>query len=116
MENKTLLANEPVHWYSEDFVYQCVVNYLKQNGYKIYKEGVQDEKTIIASRYFKKEIIEVKGYPYYFTSNPQNLPKIASAKSWFSDALLNSFINFGNFEAAEVAMALPNVGRLPGNY
>ena len=107
-------------WYSEDFIYNAVVAYLKDNGYKVQKEslpkdkdGVKQERIINASKFFKKEIIEVKGFPQYNPSNPQHAPLKTThhAKNWFSEALINSFANFGTFENAEVAMALPNVSR-----
>ena len=106
-------------WYSEDFIYNSVVAYLKENGYKIQKEtlpkdGTKVERIISASKFFKKEIIEVKGYPVHTpdsTHPAAPVKAIHHAKSWFSEALFNSFANFGTFENAEVAMALPNVGR-----
>lgn len=105
-------------WYSEDFIYKSVVKFLKENGYKIQKEqpGKENEKAeriITASKYFKKEIIEVKGFPHYYypASNPHVTPKSTFAKSWFTEALFNSFINFSLIDNAEVAMALPNVSR-----
>ncbi len=104
-------------WYSEDFIYTNVVKYLKENGYKIQKEipvkEGKSERIIIATKFFKREIIEVKGFPYYESNETTHLPVKASqhAKSWFSDALIDSFYNFGAFENAEVAMAFPNIGR-----
>ncbi len=105
-------------WYSEDFVYTNVVQYLKENGYKIQKEIAiksvgKTDRIINASKFFKREIIEVKGFPYHESNETAHLPVKATqhAKSWFSEALVNSFSNFGSFDNAEVAMALPNVGR-----
>jgi hypothetical protein len=74
---------------------------------------------IAASRYFKKELIEVKGFPTSYYANDVNKAPIKStaanqAKNWFSEALFNSFINFGNYynhDNVIVAMALPNVER-----
>ncbi|MCW3106841.1 MAG: hypothetical protein JWQ09_1347 [Segetibacter sp.] len=102
---------------SEEFIHASVVKYLKENGYKVqkesrFKEAEKAEKIITASKFFRKEIIEVKGLPHY---DPHHLhtvaPKATHAKSWFSEALFNSFVNFSSFENVEVAMALPNVGR-----
>ncbi len=104
-------------WYSEDFIQSSVVKYLKENGYKIQKENrlkdaERSEKIITASKFFKKEIIEVKGFPQYHENQLHAVvPKVTYAKSWFIEALFNSFVNFSNFDNAEVAMALPNVGR-----
>jgi len=111
------LATKNTDWYSEEFIYSSVVKYLKENGYKVQKESRQKDADkpgmiIIASKFFKKEIIEVKGFPHY---NPNQIhaviPKATHAKSWFSEALFNSFVNFSSFDNAEVAMALPNVSR-----
>lgn len=104
-------------WYSEEFICNSVVNFLKENGYKVQKESRQkesekSEKIITATKFFKKEIIEVKGFPYYNSNQLHAIaPKASYDKSWFTEALFNSFVNFSNFSDAELAMALPNVGR-----
>ncbi|MCY7422564.1 MAG: hypothetical protein LH478_12580 [Chitinophagaceae bacterium] len=127
---ETTLLNNPtsVHpnsdWYSEEFISNSLVGYLKENGYKIHKDLYNKmpdkvDTIIIASKFFSKEIIEVKGYPaeFYKTSNkeiPKNNSTGYHAKKWFSEALLNSFVNFGKYysnDSAVVAMALPNVDR-----
>jgi hypothetical protein len=105
------------HWYSEEFICASVANYLKENGYKVQKgsrskDAERQEVIIIASKFFKKEIIEIKGFPYHTHNQLQtSIPKATQAKNWFTEALFNSFVNFSNFENAELAMALPNVGR-----
>lgn len=104
-------------WYSEEFIADCVVKFLRENGYKIHKdnkarEPEKSEVKITATKFFKKEIIEVKGFPHYHLNQLHAVtPKATHAKSWFTEALFNSFVNFGSFENVEVAMALPNVGR-----
>lgn len=111
------ITNKNTTWYSEEFIYTCVVKYLKENGYKVQKENTiketeKVERVITASKFFKKEVIEVKGFPQY---SPEQIhpvvPKATHAMSWFTEALFNSFVNFSSFTDAEVAMALPNVGR-----
>ena len=111
-------TNTTGQWYSEDFIYTNVVKFMKENGYKIQKEvplkvGEKADRIINATKFFKREIIEVKGFPYYESNETSHLPAKASqqAKSWFADALVNSFYNFGTFDNAEVSMALPNIGR-----
>lgn len=105
-------------WFSELFIYESVVNFLKENGYKIVKNDLQkltikSERIITASKFFKKEVIEVKGYPHqYYSFLREALPvKTLHAKHWFTEALFNSFVNFSNSINGEVAMALPNVSR-----
>lgn len=112
------IPSSPAEWYSEDFIYDAVISYLKENGYKVQKEappkdGAKQERIINASKFFRKEIIEVKGFPHYNHNNAHHTPLKTThqAKNWFSEALVNSFSNFGNFDNAEVAMALPNVSR-----
>jgi hypothetical protein len=111
-----------IEWYSEEYIRTCVIKYLKANGYKIHKPNAEEEgeKTIVASKFFKKEIIEVKGYPkdYYKHTNAKGVTKNSSgasqAKHWFSEALLNSLTNFGYYYSSEnvtLAIALPNVDR-----
>ncbi len=119
--NDHLTATDVDHWYSEDFIIDSLSEYLKENGYKIHKDSgkptERNEKVVIASKYFTKEIIEVKGFPTKGL-NYSGLQKAGNqavhAKHWFSDALFSSLINFGKYysiENAEVAMALPNVER-----
>lgn len=109
-------------WYSEEYIRNCVTDYLKRNGYKIHKPASEEEgeKTIVATKFFKKEIIEVKGYPqgYFknanFKSSVKNSSGATQAKHWFSEALLNSLTNFGYYYSSEnitLAIALPNVDR-----
>jgi hypothetical protein len=112
-----LSINNNTYWYSEEFIYSSVVKYLKETGYKVQKEtrpkeSEKAERIVTASKFFKKEIIEIKGFPYDHSAhlNP-TLPKATQAKSWFTEALFNSFVNFSSFSDAEIAMALPNVGR-----
>ncbi len=111
-------ATKSVYWYSEEFIYNSVVNFLRENGYKIHKNNPQKEtekarRIVTASKFFKKEVIEVKGFPhYYHSATRESIPaKSTHAKSWFTEALFNSFVNFSLSDNAEVAMALPNVGR-----
>lgn len=126
----TALLNNPIpktensDWYSEEFISDSLVAYLKENGYKIHKDLYNKmpdkiDTIITASKFFSKEIIEVKGYPadFYKSNNkeaPRNTTQVNNAKKWFSEALLNSFVNFGKYysnDSAVVAMALPNVER-----
>jgi hypothetical protein len=119
MENNNIstLAATTSDWYSEEFISSSVMRYLKECGYKVQRESrvKDDEKSeilLIASKFFKKEIIEVKGFPQNFPNPLQAaVPKATHAKNWFSEAMFNSFVNFSSFENAEIAMALPNVGR-----
>jgi hypothetical protein len=105
------------HWYSEEFIFSSVAKYLREMGYKVQQENrsKDSEKSgmiITASRYFKKEIIEVKGYPHCHPNQLHSAtPKATQAKTWFTEALINSFVNFASFENAELGMALPNVSR-----
>ncbi len=108
-------------WYSEAFIRQSVEKFLKLNGYKIHKDASTErgDKTISASRFFKKELIEIKGFPTSYYANDTNKAPLKNdniayqAKKWFSEALFNSLVNFGNYYTDNiiVAMALPNVGR-----
>ncbi len=109
-------------WYSEEFIRQSVEKFLKSNGYKIQKDASPErgDKLITASRFFRKELIEIKGFPASYYTNDTNKVTLKNdstahqAKSWFFEALFNSFINFGKYynrENVVVAMALPNVGR-----
>lgn len=119
MDNRFINVATTVNskWFSEEFIYTNVVKYLKENGYKIYDEPVvrengKCERVINASKFFKREIIEVKGLPENAVTQSQLPVKtVQHAKSWFSDALLHSFTNFATFDNAEIAMALPNAGR-----
>ncbi|GEM_PF-2555217 len=117
-------AHTGTPWFSEDFICNSLERYLKENGYKIQKELYHKipsrlETVVTASKFFSKEIIEVKGLPneFYTGSNvlaPKNITQVSHIKKWFSDTLFNSFINFGKYysnDSAVVCMALPNVDR-----
>lgn len=115
-----LLNNDTINttdWYSEEFIYSSVVKFLKENGYKVHKDNVlkeaeKPERIITATKFFKKEVIEVKGFPHhYIPSAKETVQTKSNAKNWFTEALFNSFVNFSVIENAEVAMALPNVSR-----
>lgn len=116
--------DEGAVWYTEEFVSNSLIHFLKENGYKIHKEqqskdADKNEKIITASRFFTKEIIGIKG----FSSGNSRTSLLAVAdkhsssphsKAWFSESLFNSFVNFGKYysdESAIMAMALPNVER-----
>lgn len=121
MEKVSLSSNvaiKSVDWYSEEFINNRVVNFLKENGYKIHKGKPQKEterprRIITASKFFKKEVIEVKGFRYYYISaTPETVPaRSVHTTNWFTEALFNSFINFNVSDNTEIAMALPNAGR-----
>lgn len=120
MKDNLLISESDItlEWCSEDFIYNSLRSFLKENGYKVQKDGSTGDgeiasRKIIASKLFKKEIIEVKGYPNFYSNLGQPVESVrnSSAKNWFTDALFNSFINFSITDNAEVAIALPNVGR-----
>ena len=112
---KNITVSGSVNWYTDEFIYNSVVKFLKESGYKIQKdankESEKEERQITATKFFKKEVIEVKGIhssqvqPHYITS------KLANAKNSVSEGLLSSFINFSLSDNAEVAMAIPNISR-----
>ena len=122
METETFSKQLPINadWYSDEFIHDSVVTFLKKNGYKIHKENngkenEKDDKKIIATKFFKKEIIEIRGFPHYNLPHVQtSVPKSVHAKNSFSEALFNSFINFTLIENAEVALAVPNISRYQG--
>ncbi|HEX8277274.1 MAG TPA: hypothetical protein VF540_01215 [Segetibacter sp.] len=121
MENSGILnvpIQPPAEWYSEEFIYISVVNFLKENGYKVQKEAgpkedtYKGEKVITATKFFKKEVIEVKGFPnHYPATDTVTRTRNTPAKSWFTEALFNSFMNFNLIDNAGLGMALPNVSR-----
>ncbi|MDQ6812215.1 MAG: hypothetical protein M3040_00520 [Bacteroidota bacterium] len=128
MENgkyeNVIKAEESTDWYSEEFISNALVVFLKKNGYKIHEEKPKTqtgkaEKIITVSKFFTKEIIGIKGLQP--ANDRSSLLKVLDkndptlqAKSWFYESLFNSFINFGKYysdENAVGAMALPNVER-----
>lgn len=121
MEKVSLSSNvaiKSVDWYSEEFIHNRVANFLKENGYRIHNDNRQKEterprRIITASKFLKKEVIEVKGFRYYYISDaPETVPaRNVHATNWFTETLFNSFINFNVSDNTEIAMALPNAGR-----
>ena len=116
------LTKKNTECFSEEFISASIEKYLKENGYKIQKQvsvniSGKEELVIVGSKYFEKEIIEVKGYPKTIEESSV-LSKKATVthhvKNWFSEALFSSFVNFGKYYSNQnvlVAMALPNVSR-----
>ncbi|MCW3111414.1 MAG: hypothetical protein JWQ09_5920 [Segetibacter sp.] len=117
-------SDESTEWYSEEFICNSLIIYLKKNGYKIHEEKAKSptgktEKIITVSKFFTKEIIGIKGLQQ--VPDRSSLLKVldkndssSQAKNWFYESLFNSFINFGKYysdENAVGAMALPNVER-----
>jgi hypothetical protein len=117
-------SDETTEWYSEEFICNSLIIYLKKNGYKIHEEKAKSltgkpEKIITVSKFFTKEIIGIKGLQQ--VQDRSSLLKVLDkndsspqAKNWFYESLFNSFINFGKYysdENAVGAMALPNVER-----
>jgi hypothetical protein len=115
-------TEERSEWYSEEFICNSLVIYLKKNGYKVHEEKPKNltgktEKIITVSKFFTKEIIGIKGLTP--ANDRSSLLKVIDknessfqAKNWFYESLFNSFINFGKYysdENAVGAMALPNV-------
>lgn len=111
-------------WYTEEFISDSIIHFLKENGYKIHKEHTakeanKHEKVITASKFFTKEIIGIKGFSS--GNKRSSLLTVADkhaatqhSKTWFAESLFNSFVNFGKYysdESASMAMALPNVDR-----
>ena len=111
------VAIKSLNWYSNEFIYNSVATFLKENGYKVHKnnfrKGTNKAGTvIIASKFLKKEVIEVKGFSDYYSVISETVAaKDTSAKSWFTEALFNSIVNFSLCDTADIAMALPNAGR-----
>lgn len=114
--------NNKAEWYSEDFIKSSISNFLKENGYKIHKEEdvERGRKLIVASRFFTKEVIEIKGLPKESLRNQllQNAAKDAypnsTFKNSFAETLFNSLANFGKYyseESADLAIAVPNIDR-----
>ncbi len=119
----TVPGNSENNVFSEEFISASVIKFLKGNGYKVHKEkGVNHsgkaDKVITASTFFKKEIIEIKGqeiaYGISASGSKANNTTIAQPKFTFTEAILNSLINLGNFYRDEnviVSMAIPNISR-----
>lgn len=124
-EQPTQPGQVSAEWYSDHFLCDSLMSFLRENGYKVHKDGVVKngdivENKIIASKFFTKEVIEVKGLPTHDHNDPTASLKAkmalqsGHAKHSFSEALFNSFINFGKYysnDSAEIAMAVPNVPR-----
>ena len=116
--------DEQTQWYTEDFIATSIVQYLKQNGFRIHKEsGLREQgrndKIITASRFFTREVIGIRGLND--NSNRESLFKVMeknnpshNAKTWLTESLFNSLVNFGKYysdESSDIAMALPNVDK-----
>ncbi|WP_018616579.1 hypothetical protein [Segetibacter koreensis] len=123
-DNEVKVSDTP-DWYTENFVSNSIIKYLLDNGYKIHKEDLskrfeRGEKVIITSKFFTKEIIEVKGLiaqsnrSKLLNEAANNINPSRSSNNSFADLLFSYLVNFGRYysnENAEAAMGLPNVER-----
>jgi hypothetical protein len=105
---------------SDEFVKNAMIAFLKANGFKTTTGNSKKGNHLIATSLFKKEIIEIKGGPSNFFLDTdglglqKHLNPAQQAIHWFTDALFNSFLNFGKYfqnENVVIAMALPDVSR-----
>jgi len=125
LANNDVLQTHNNSWYTENFISNSIIKYLLDNGYRIHKEeGVKKsmygERVIITSKYFTKEIIEVKGLvaesnrSKLLMETADKINPTRSFKNFLSDTLFNSLVNFGKYYSdgnAEVAIGLPIVDR-----
>jgi len=129
-------TSEIDNWSNEEFITNSITNYLRKNGYKVDTETKEKstgrtEKVLIATKYFTKEIIEIKGL--WEASKRSSLLNgfgkdslaINQIKNSFTESFLNSITNFAKYysdENAIIALALPNAARYKtiienvGNY
>ena len=108
-------------WYTKEHLIASILDYLKENGFKTYKEETNlsgiPETLLFAFGNGKKEIIEIKGYSQDVTSPRHQLLKSASPDHfmhWFPDTLFSSLISlvrqYKN-EKLPVALCLPDLMR-----
>ena len=113
--------DESRYCFSEEHVKNSLIEFLKKEGYKIHLEqkGEAGENIVAASKYFRRELIGIKGFPssYYAQDGRKKSASTTEkqhAKNWFSDIILGAFTNFSYFHLYEnvtVAIALPNSER-----
>ena len=114
-----------IDWFYEGNVSKKLVEYLKNNDYKIAKDNSDNIKAkgidIIGIKNGITELIEVKGFPSNYYVNGKNKGKIKQtkpkqqAKHWFSEVLLSCIYNYGNYkeiyENIQLAIAFPKKDR-----
>jgi ribosomal protein S8 len=116
--------SEVDNWCTEEFITKSLIKYLRQNGYKVDTETVEKstgktEKVLVASKYFTKEIIEIKGlWEVSKRSSLLNVfpdsTAVTQVKNSVTDSFLSSITNFAKYysdENALIALALPNSSR-----
>jgi len=116
-------AEPAIDWFHEEALKSYIISYLKEKKYKIVTDSttdisVADGHIVAISRSGRKELIEVKGYPVPLKEAAKNTVKKTDApqqaRSWFSEALLTSFINFGRHSwsgKVTLALCLPKTER-----
>jgi ribosomal protein S8 len=118
-------TSEVDSWCTEEFITNNLIKYLKVNGYKVDTEVVEKttgktENVLIATKYFTKEIIEIKGL--WEVSKRNSLLQVyakdtlaaTQVKNSITESFLNSITNFAQYysdENASIALALPNSTR-----
>jgi hypothetical protein len=117
--------SEVDNWCTEEFITNSLIKYLKVNGHKVDTEVVEKptgktENVLIATKYFTKEIIEIKGLWEVSKRNsllqvyPKDTLAATQVKNSITDSFLNSITNFAQYysdENALIALALPNSAR-----
>src|SRR5213082_766088 len=96
--------SEVDNWCTEDFITNSLVKHLRQNGYKVEIETVEKttgktETVLVASKYFTKEIIEIKGlWEVSKRSSLLNVfpdsTAVTQVKNSLTDSFLSSITNF----------------------
>lgn len=106
-------------WFGESNISKALVEYLKEQGYKIIKDNSGNKSAkgidIIAEKDGKRELIEIKGYPSIFFANGE--PGVLKAASphlqsahWFDGCLSSTIKNYEK-ENDVLVMAYPACAR-----
>lgn len=106
-------------WFGESNISKALVEYLKEQGYKIIKDNSENKSAkgidIIAEKDRKRELIEVKGYPsIFFAKGEPGVSKTTSPRlqstHWFDGCLSSTIKNYEN-ENDVLVMAYPACAR-----
>lgn len=109
-------------WFHESNVSRVLVNYLREQGYKITKDNTKNIAAkgidIIAEKDGKRELIEVKGYPSIYYKDAEKQKKGEKKKTkpelqcahWFDDCLSTTIKNYRSKDEI-IAMAFPACAR-----
>ena len=113
-------TNLTTRWYTTDFISNSLKTYLEDHGYRVLEETEQNssnsDDVILASKFFGKELIEIRGTVpsngllREENENNKRAKLFTDAMHWLSEVLLSPITFFANHytDAQNRSLCLPD--------